>query len=145
MSDATKHTVTRRGALGLLGAAGAAPLLGTTVAHAAASAPTLSPSFGSATPVQGLHLTFGHAESRTYVDGTAGRTVWIHHAELDRLRPNTDYIYAVQHTGATPDAGTFRTAPSGRMPFTFTSFGDQATPEVTWAADGTIGLDANST
>jgi 3',5'-cyclic AMP phosphodiesterase CpdA len=180
MSDATKHTVTRRGALGLLGAAGAAPLLGSTVAHAAAPSPTLSPSVGSATPVQGLHLTFGpdparsmvaswitegsvarprvlygtldggfghtvDAETRTYVDGTSGRTVWIHHAELDRLRPNTDYIYAVQHTGATPDAGTFRTAPSGRMPFTFTSFGDQATPEVTWAADGTVGLDANST
>jgi Purple acid Phosphatase, N-terminal domain len=110
MSDATKHTVTRRGALGLLGAAGAAPLLGSTVAHAAAPSPTLSPSVGSATPVQGLHLTFGpdparsmvaswitegsvarprvlygtldggfghtvDAETRTYVDGTSGRTV----------------------------------------------------------------------
>ena len=67
MSDATKHTVTRRGALGLLGAAGAAPLLGTTVAHAAAPAPRLSPSVGSATPVQGLHLQFGRDPSRNMV------------------------------------------------------------------------------
>jgi len=179
MSDA-KHTVTRRGALGLLGAVGATPLLGSAAAHAAPlPAPTLSPAVGGATPVQGLHLTFGknparqmvaswitdtavarprvlfgtmedglgsvvEAETKTYVDGTSGRTVWVQHAVLDHLRPNTDYIYAVQHAGATPDAGTFRTAPAGRMPFTFTSFGDQATPEVTWAADGTVGLDALS-
>jgi hypothetical protein len=179
MSDA-KFTVSRRGALGLLGAsAAAAPLLG--AAPAAASAPAFVPSGGAnATPVQGLHLTFGadparqmvvswitdgsvsrprvlygtleggfgsvaQAETRTYVDGTSGRTVWVHHAELDRLHPNTGYVYAVQHEGSTPDAGTFRTAPAGRAPFTFTSFGDQATPEVTWLATSSSGLDANST
>jgi 3',5'-cyclic AMP phosphodiesterase CpdA len=179
MADSTKHTVTRRGALGLLGAgAAAAPLLG---AGTAAASPAFVPSAGAgATPVQGLHLTFGRdparqmvaswitdgsvrrprviygtldggfgaiaqADTRTYVDGTSGRTVWIQHAELDRLRPGTDYIYAVQHDGATPDAGTFRTAPSGRAPFTFTSFGDQSAPQVTWAANGTVALDANST
>jgi 3',5'-cyclic AMP phosphodiesterase CpdA len=177
MPDATKHTVTRRGALGLLGAVGAAPLLGTSAADAA----TVSPTIGSgSTPVQGLHLTFGkdparqmvaswitdasvkrprvlygtigggfgataQADTRTYVDGTSGRRVWVHHAELDRLRPDTEYLYAVQHDGATPDAGTFRTGPSGRAPFTFTSFGDQSAPQVTWAADGKVGLDANST
>jgi len=177
MPDATKHTVTRRGALGLLGAVGAAPLLGTSAANAA----TVSPTIGSgSTPVQGLHLTFGkdparqmvaswitdapvsrprvlygtisggfgataQADTRTYVDGTSGRRVWVHHAELDRLRPGTEYIYAVQHDGATPDAGTFRTGPSGRAPFTFTSFGDQSAPQVTWTADGKAGLDANST
>jgi hypothetical protein len=179
MSEATKHTVTRRGALGLLGAVGAAPLLGATTA--AAASPAFVPTVGTrATPVQGLHLTFGRdparqmvaswitdgsvsrprvlygtldggfgacapADTRTYVDGTSGRTVWVHHADLDRLHPNTNYLYAVQHDGATPDAGTFRTAPSGRAPFTFTSFGDQSAPQVTWAADGTVGLDANST
>jgi hypothetical protein len=185
MSDATKHAVTRRGALGLLGAVGAgaaaAPLLGATPAAAATDGPSFVPTpGGGATPVQGLHLTFGRdpsrqmvaswitdgsvrrprvlygtleggfgataqADTRTYVDGTSGRTVWIHHAELDRLHPNTEYIYAVQHDGATPDAGTFRTAPSGRAPFTFTSFGDQSAPQVTWAANGSVGLDANST
>jgi hypothetical protein len=179
MADSTKHTVTRRGALGLLGAgAAAAPLLG---AGTAVASPAFVPTTGAgATPVQGLHLTFGRdparqmvaswitdgsvrrprvsygtldggfgaiaqADTRTYVDGTSGRTVWIHHAELDRLHPGTEYIYAVQHDGATPDAGTFRTAPSGRASFTFTSFGDQSAPQVTWAANGTVGLDANST
>lgn len=85
------------------------------------------------------------AETRTYVDGKSGRTVYVHHAALTGLHPNTGYLYAVQHDGGTPDAGTFRTAPTGRVPFTFTSFGDQATPEVTWAADETVGLDANTT
>ena len=175
------NTLSRRGALGLLGAAGATPLLGATTAAAATQ--NFTPSIGGGvTPVQGLHLTFGadparqmvaswitdgavnrprvlygtpeggfggcaEAETRTYVDGTSGRTVYVHHAGMDRLRPNTDYIYLVQHDGATPDAGTFRTAPSGRAPFTFTSFGDQATPEVTWTAQAGVfpGLDANST
>jgi 3',5'-cyclic AMP phosphodiesterase CpdA len=181
MSDTPKHTVSRRGALGLLGAASAAPLLGVGTANAAPQTAAFVPSIGNGvTPVQGLHLQFGRdparqmvvswitdgsvkrprvlygtldggfgacaqADTRTYVDGTSGRTVWIHHAELDRLRPGTEYIYAAQHDGATPDAATFRTAPSGRSAFTFTSFGDQAAPQVTWKADGTSGLDANST
>jgi len=32
------------------------------------------------------------------------------------------------HDGAQPEFATFRTAPSGRAAFTFTSFGDQGTP-----------------
>ena len=118
MPDAKHHTVSRRGALGLLGAVGAAPLLGSATAHAATPSPTLSPAVGGATPVQGLHLTFGKdpsrsmvaswisdgpvnnprvlfgtleggfgsvvpAETKTYVDGTSGRSVWLHHAQLD--------------------------------------------------------------
>ena len=85
------------------------------------------------------------AQTRTYVDGTSGRTVYVHHAAINGLTPDTDYIYAAQHDGATPDAGTFHTAPAGRAAFTFTSFGDQATPEVTWDTTGTSALDANST
>ena len=98
-----------------------------------------------------LYGTFEHgfgasadAQTRTYVDGTSGRTVYVHHALMSQLAPATDHVYAVQHDGAHPDSGTFRTAPRGRMPFTFTSFGDQSAPQVTWAADGTVGLDANS-
>ncbi|MEU4668019.1 metallophosphoesterase family protein [Amycolatopsis sp. NPDC023774] len=181
MSETSKHTVSRRGALGLLGAGAAVPLLGTGVAAAAPQSAAFVPQVGSGTtPVQGLHLTFGRdparqmvvswiteasvrkprvlygtldggfgavaqADTRTYVDGTSGRTVWVHHAMLDRLRPGTEYIYAAQHDGATPDAATFRTAPSGRSAFTFTSFGDQSAPQVTWDAKGAVGLDANST
>ncbi len=95
---------------------------------------TLEHGFGAST----------EAHTQTYVDGNSGRTVFIHHALMSLLRPGTDYLYAVQHDGAHPDSGTFRTAPRGRMPFTFTSFGDQSAPQVSWAADGTVGLDANS-
>ena len=86
------------------------------------------------------------ARTRTYVDGKSGRTVHVHHAALNRLSPGTDYLYMVSHRGTTPDSGNFRTAPRGRAPLTFTSFGDQSAPQVSWAADGTtVGLDANST
>ncbi|MFD4509232.1 purple acid phosphatase family protein [Streptomyces sp. NPDC058457] len=85
------------------------------------------------------------AQTVTYVDGTSNRTVYVHHAPLKGLNPDTDYLYLATHEGATPDSGTFRTAPQGRRPVTFTSFGDQSAPQVTWAADGTVGLDANST
>ncbi|MGH1552333.1 fibronectin type III domain-containing protein [Streptomyces sp. L7] len=85
------------------------------------------------------------ARTATYVDGTSSRTVYVHHAALNKLTPDTDYLYLATHEGATPDSGTFRTAPRGRKPITFTSFGDQSAPQVTWAANGTVGLDANST
>lgn len=190
MTDDSRPAISRRSALGLLGAAGAGaaatPLLGSAAAADAAPAPVPArgplpqPGKGGVVPVQGLHLTFGRdparqmvaswitaasvrrprvvygtldggygrsvdAQTRTYVDGTSGRTVYVHHAAIDGLRPDTEYIYAAQHDGATPDAATFRTAPSGRAPFTFTSFGDQATPLVTWNATGTAAMDANST
>jgi Purple acid Phosphatase, N-terminal domain/Calcineurin-like phosphoesterase len=99
-----------------------------------------------------LYGTLGHglgsgasAQTRSYRDGKSGRTVYVHHAPLNRLSPGTDYLYVVSHDGATPDSGTFRTAPRGRQPLTFTSFGDQSAPQVTWASDGTVALDANST
>ena len=34
--------------------------------------------------------------------------------------------------GATPVPGSVRTAPAGRVPFRFTSFGDLATPNTQW-------------
>ena len=86
-----------------------------------------------------------NAETRTYVDGASGRTVYVHHALLKHLEPGTDYVYLVSHEGATPDSGSFRTAPRGRAPLTFTSFGDQAAPQVSWQTDGTVMLDNNST
>jgi hypothetical protein len=179
--------LSRRHALGLLGTAGvgaaASPLLGAGTAEAApldAPAFHITPDSAGASPVQGLHLTFGadpsrqmtvswltdgpvnrprvrygtlehgfgsaaDARTRTYTDGKSGRTVYVHHAALAGLTPGTDYVYMVTHEGTTPDSGTFRTAPRGRAPFTFTSFGDQSAPQVTWKADGTVGLDANST
>ncbi|AEW97434.1 MULTISPECIES: purple acid phosphatase family protein [Streptomycetaceae] len=70
------------------------------------------------------------AHTRTYRDPVTGEEVHAHHARLTGLRPETEYLYVAVHDGATPEAGTLRTAPRGRRPFTFTSFGDQATPQV---------------
>ncbi len=89
------------------------------------------------------------AETVTYVDGLSGKIVYVHHASLIDLRPGAHYTYAALHDGGRPDAGTFQTAPRGREAFTFTSFGDQSVPQVTWQPDGkggfTVALNANST
>ena len=71
------------------------------------------------------------AHTRTYVDAATKREVVTHHAVLPRLTPATSYVYEVQHDGATPVGGTFRTGPSGRAPFRFTSFGDQGVDDPT--------------
>ncbi|GAA1915034.1 purple acid phosphatase family protein [Streptantibioticus ferralitis] len=76
------------------------------------------------------------AETRTYRDPVTGEEVLAHHARIRGLRPGGEYLYMAVHDGATPEAGTFRTAPRGRHPFTFTSFGDQATPQVNKAQSG---------
>src|SRR5580765_525681 len=66
----------------------------------------------------------------SYVDGKSGTTVYAYHARLGKLRPGTSYQYVATHDGAKPEFGTFSTAPKGRVPFRFTSFGDQGTPTV---------------
>jgi 3',5'-cyclic AMP phosphodiesterase CpdA len=68
------------------------------------------------------------ADTVTYKDAASGTEVFVHHARLDGLRPDTEYLYAAVHEGTTPMIASFRTAPRGRAPFTFTSFGDQGTP-----------------
>jgi len=68
------------------------------------------------------------AATVNYTDAKSGQVVYAHHARITRLRPSRDYIYAALHEGAEPELGSFRTAPRGRAPFTFTSFGDQGTP-----------------
>ena len=65
------------------------------------------------------------AETQSYVDALTGVEVFTHHAEIDRLAPGRSYIYEVLQGDAAPFAGSFRTAPAGRAPFRFTSFGDQ--------------------
>lgn len=70
------------------------------------------------------------AETRTYRDALDQGEVYVHHARLTGLRPATTYLYAAGHDGANPESGSFTTAPRGRTPFTFTSFGDQATPNL---------------
>ncbi|SHN26292.1 metallophosphoesterase family protein [Streptomyces yunnanensis] len=80
------------------------------------------------------------AETRTYRDGLSREEVYVHHARLTGLRPDTTYLYSAGHDGTAPETGAFTTAPRGRTAFTFTSFGDQGAPNlrraVTWPAGG---------
>ncbi|MEW1656722.1 metallophosphoesterase family protein [Streptomyces sp. NPDC093707] len=70
------------------------------------------------------------AETRTYRDGLSGEEVYVHHARIGGLRPDTTYLYSAGHDGAAPETGSFTTAPRGRTAFTFTSFGDQGAPNL---------------
>jgi len=76
------------------------------------------------------------AQPRQYTDGLNGETVWTYHAHVGGLRPGATYAYVVtsdnDHNAADPFSATFRTAPAGRQPFRFTSFGDLATPNTKW-------------
>jgi hypothetical protein len=69
-----------------------------------------------------------NARTVSYTDAKSGRVVYAHHAAITGLHPGTEYLYAAGHDGADPHFATFATAPRGRAPFTFTSFGDQGTP-----------------
>jgi hypothetical protein len=68
------------------------------------------------------------AEETTYTDAKSGQTVYAYHGKLTGLEPGSAYLYAAFHDGAEPEFGTFRTVARGRVPLTFTSFGDQGTP-----------------
>ncbi len=68
------------------------------------------------------------ADTVSYTDAQSGQVVYAHHTRLQRLRPDTTYVYAAVHAGAQPELGSFRTGPRGRARLTFTSFGDQGTP-----------------
>jgi purple acid phosphatase-like protein/calcineurin-like phosphoesterase family protein len=76
------------------------------------------------------------AELRHYTDGISGETVWTYHARVGGLRPGATYAYVVtadnDGNAADPFSAIFRTAPQGRAPFRFTSFGDLATPNTDW-------------
>jgi hypothetical protein len=66
----------------------------------------------------------------------------VHHARLSRLCGDTEYVYAAAHDGTTPEPGSFRTAPRGRAPFTFTSLATRAPrPGSPYAADVTTAVE----
>jgi hypothetical protein len=77
-----------------------------------------------------------HAVQRTYTDGLNGQTVFTYHASLTGLKDNAEYHYLVTADNdrhrVRPFGATFRTAPKGRMPFRWTSYGDLATPNTAW-------------
>ena len=123
---------------------GAPPNSGLHLTFGADPSREMTVSWSTATSVSNPRVRFGtpdggfgdevRAETATYVDGESKIESYIHHAKLTRLSPNTTYIYAALADGVMPDAGTFETAPVGRVPFTFTSFGDQCVPTSSWAS-----------
>jgi hypothetical protein len=77
-----------------------------------------------------------HAIQRNYTDGLNGQTVFTYHAKLDHLTPHASYRYSVTADNdshlRSPFTATFHTAPRGRAPFRWTSYGDLATPNAAW-------------
>ncbi|MBF9071698.1 purple acid phosphatase family protein [Streptacidiphilus fuscans] len=129
---------------------GAPPVEGLHLTFGEDPATQMTVSWTTETPVREPRVTYGTveggfgrsvgAETVSYVDGVSSRTVYVHHARLTGLRPDTYYTYAALHAGSRPDAGTFRTAPRGRRPLTFTSFGDQSVPTTVWQPNGNGGF-----
>lgn len=67
---------------------------------------------------------------KSFTDGIDLQTTYYYHAALTGLKASTRYYYQISD-GATPPGvvgSSFMTAPTGRAPFTFTSYGDLATP-----------------
>jgi Purple acid Phosphatase, N-terminal domain/Calcineurin-like phosphoesterase len=60
------------------------------------------------------------------------------HAAIDRLRPGQTYYYSIGHQGLEQPGGSFTTAPRGRVPFTFTAFGDHGVTYDAVATDNLI-------
>ncbi|CAB3796286.1 hypothetical protein LMG28614_04338 [Paraburkholderia ultramafica] len=77
-----------------------------------------------------------HAVQSTYTDGINGEIVFTYHARLRDLKADTNYQYEVtaenDSNAAQPFTASFRTAPRGRAPFRWTSYGDLATPNTGW-------------
>ena len=77
-----------------------------------------------------------HAIQRNYTDGLNGQTVFTYHAKIDHLTPQSSYRYSVTADNdrhlRNPFTAAFHTAPRGRAPFRWTSYGDLATPNTAW-------------
>ncbi len=81
------------------------------------------------------------ATLRAYTDGMNGQTVFTYHAMLQGLAPGSTVHYSVtadndRHRAA-PFSAAFQTAPRGRAPFRFTSYGDLSTPNTSWVLSST--------
>jgi hypothetical protein len=113
------------------------------IAYGADAASQMTVSWHTATSVAKPQLRLGtvhggwgrvvQAETKSYADGINGVETICHHARITGLNPATDYLYEVLADGAPPVQGSFTTAPTGRVPFRFTSVGDLATPNTAWS------------
>jgi hypothetical protein len=116
------------------------PVVGLHLQFGADAATQMTVSWHTLQPVGRPRALVGHPDGRllrtadarteSYTDAKSKLVVYAHHARVDGLEPDRDYLCAALHDGATPEFGSFRTAPRGRTGFTFTSFGDQGTPTV---------------
>ena len=114
------------------------PVAGLHLQFGADASSQMAVSWHSLQPVDHPRVLLGRMDGRleqvikarevAYTDAKSGQIVHAWHADIERLRPDTAYLYAALHDGAQPVFATFRTAPRGRAPLTFTSFGDQGTP-----------------
>lgn len=68
------------------------------------------------------------AATRSYTDARSGRSIHAHHAVVTGLTPDVQHDVVAVHDGASPEHGGWRTAPTGRAPLSFTTFGDQGVP-----------------
>jgi hypothetical protein len=77
-----------------------------------------------------------HAVQRTYTDGLSGETIFTYHARIEGLQPGANFHYSVtadnDRNRAQPFSAMFQSAPRGRVPFRWTSYGDLATPVTSW-------------
>lgn len=46
------------------------------------------------------------AKTVSYTDAKSGQVVYAHHAKIDKLRPDSAYLYGALHDGAEPEFGT---------------------------------------
>ena len=116
------------------------PVAGLHLQFGADAATEMAVSWHSLQPVLRPRVLLGRLDGRleqvatansvSYADAKSGQVVHAHHARITGLRPDTEYLYGALHDGAAPRFSSFRTAPRGRAPFTFTSFGDQGTPSL---------------
>ncbi len=88
------------------------------------------------------------ARLRPYTDGMNGETVFTYHARLDDLAPGSTVHYSVTADNdrhrERPFTASCRTAPRGRAPFRFTSYGDLSTPNPSWVLSSSQSVHAVS-
>jgi Calcineurin-like phosphoesterase/Purple acid Phosphatase, N-terminal domain len=84
------------------------------------------------------------AETVTYTDYGDGVEVFVQHARIHGLQPDSTYVYSVLSDGAPAVQGTFTTAPAGRVPFRFTSFGDIGSGNPDWSKSSLNAITATS-
>jgi 3',5'-cyclic AMP phosphodiesterase CpdA len=119
-------------------ATGTAPVSGLHLQFGQDASSEIAVSWHSLEPVRHARVLIGQLDGRlirtveasekSYKDAKSGQNVYAYHARISGLQPDHPYMYAALHEGTVPQFGTVRTAPRGRAPFVFTSFGDQGTP-----------------